>query len=1038
MKIDYLKVQNFMLYKKGKWKFKDKDIIGILAEYTDNPNKSNRAGKCFGKGTPIRMFDGSVKPVEKVKNGQKVMGPDSKHRVVSGVTTGKEEMFEVVSHDETIKFTCNRSHILTLKPSCRIKIFGKTYGKSEVINISIDKYINLAGWKKPMLNLYRSNAIEFEQKSELPLDPYVLGVWLGDGACAANKVTIADKEIFDYLEQFSKDNNTNFNIRKLRQKNGEPYWDVSLTGRITGRGDTASSTSVVSRVLKELNLYNNKHIPDIYLKASIKDRLQLLAGLLDTDSHLSKDRLYEIISKYDKLNSGIIELCRSLGLAVTTRKKPGSINGKLIGYYNRTNIFGDIRKIPCKVERKRTDFFTTKRDVLRKSFIVKSIGRGKYYGFQVNKDSLFLLSDYTVVHNTSILEAMKYVLTGRTRAKKKTQLIHFGEEVMMVEMGLIDDDGKTFKIKRGIDYKNHALLECDWIDKSREAQRAIDELIGCDGKEFELTNFFKQSEINQFMELSPPEKQKYAMKWFNNTHWIELSKNVGKDLSDKEKELTKLRIKKETIGEELGDKKKLLSSIKKLKAKIDIKELKLINYRTKRRKIESKLMSEDEQDDLSEQIDSVEEEINDIEHRLDTQEETKNSISKLKAKKVKLKKKISKLPEYTDSDYKDVINTLHEAKSISKQVKKKLGLVETEFCGICPVLNEGCDRIKKNPKEIKQWKSQVKELDEVCQEAEEEIGWLESAKDLQAGLKATTIQVIQLKRGLTPTKSLAKKRGALKAKFEDLTACMDKAQDAKHSQLLDSICEKIQKIKLGLDGLNQDLGQYQSNLVRIKKAKSRISKIDDSILVLDKEIKDLKYLAFMFGKSGIPSQEIENAFQGIEDEVNFILEKFNTAMEVSFNADKETNEWEEDCVGCGWRFPKGYRQKTCEECGEDRLKKRKDELHLTVLENGNESTFESESGGGKFFISFAVRIALTMLKQRQTGSTFKVLFLDEVDSALDQDARGQLMKMVKTILIKQFGFLQVFWVSHNDAITQSVPYTLKVLRKKKSAVAQWV
>ena len=75
-------------------------------------------------------------------------------------------------------------------------------------------------------------------------------------------------------------------------------------------------------------------------------------------------------------------------------------------------------------------------------------------------------------------------------------------------------------------------LNVKWRPK-KLAQEAIDELIGCDAKEFELTNYFKRKETGGFMELSAPDKQKYMMKWFKNTHWIELHKSVSKDLSDK-------------------------------------------------------------------------------------------------------------------------------------------------------------------------------------------------------------------------------------------------------------------------------------------------------------------------------------------------------------------------------------------------------------------------------------------------------------------------------------------------------------------------
>lgn len=639
---------------------------------------------------------------------------------------------------------------------------------------------------------------------------------------------------------------------------------------------------------------------------------------------------------------------------------------------------------------------------------------------------------------TTILEAMKYNLTGKTRAKTKTQLIHHGEEVMMTEMGLIDENGTLFVIKRGHDYKNHSMLECDWVDKKRDAQKAIDELIGCDGKEFELTNFFKKKETGDFMTLSPPEKQKYVMKRFNNTHWIELYKSVSDDLTKKLKELDKIRTKRETIVEDTGDAKKVKAKVKLLEEKITKKEASIQALRSKRKLLEKKLKSDAEIDDLEDELNTIDEQLREIEHSISVQEEIRHKITDVELKIDALKKKKKKLGVMNTSVYKEYISEKSKCENEAKEIRAKLKTVEKNFCGICPLLNEGCDRIKKDPKQIKLWGKKVKELDAYSQNFEDRIDKMERAKVVQTSLKDAENKLSQLTKGKKGTKPLAEKKKALEAKFEALKAEIDKGKDDKLQSKIDAISLKITKKKLGLDGLNQKLGQYQSNLVRIKKAKSRVEEIDNSILVLDKEIKDLKYLAFMFGKSGIPSQEVENAFQDIEGEVNFILEKFNTPMEVSFNAYKETGKLEEDCVGCGWRFPKGYRQSTCQECGEERLFKRKDELHLKVIEYGNESAFEMESDGGQFFVSFAVRIALTMLKQRQTGSNFRVLFLDEIDSSLDKDAREQLMKLITTILIKKFGFVQIFWVSHFDNIQENLPHTLRVLRKKKSATAKWV
>jgi len=161
-------------------------------------------------------------------------------------------------------------------------------------------------------------------------------------------------------------------------------------------------------------------------------------------------------------------------------------------------------------------------------------------------------------------------------------------------------------------------------------------------------------------------------------------------------------------------------------------------------------------------------------------------------------------------------------------------------------------------------------------------------------------------------------------------------------------------------------------------------------------------------------------------------------VNIEFKPDRELQSYEDCCVACGWEFPKGTRTKECENCGEKRRKKRKDEPELRVIDNGSEESFGLESGGGKTMISLSVRTALTLLKRRQTGSEFNVLFLDEVDAMLDQENKIAFMNLVTKILIKKFGFEQIFWISHDSRISESTPHTLKVVRNGKYSKAGWL
>ena len=637
---------------------------------------------------------------------------------------------------------------------------------------------------------------------------------------------------------------------------------------------------------------------------------------------------------------------------------------------------------------------------------------------------------------TTIMEAIKYALHGNTRAKKEIKLIHNGEEFMEVELGLIDDGGKIYKIRRGRDHKNNGLLECDWVDKKKEAQKEINLLVGCNKEEFELINYFKQSDINKFMLLPANEKKEHLMKWLDNTHWNKLFNAVDVDLKDKRKQLAKKHTKKETILEDLGDKGKIEKRVDKTKNKIKERKKKVEALNVKYKKLQKKHRSGVDIEDLKQQQCDVLEQINDLNNSIDENSLLKEESKSLIKKAEKIKRKVKKL-NFDCNDRKEYYGQQKVYEKEANVLEDLLDKLEDEegTCGICPLLNESCDRIMADPKRIKEVKKKLSIIDKDCQNLQKEIDRFDNMEARKERVKEVKKAASELRARWKQPKPLKTKLKALKRRYESLSVSLERGQED-ISDKLEMILIKASNQEKGLDELNQKLGQYKSRIQQIEKANEKVLKIDKSVKKLEVEIEDLKYLSLMFGKNGIPSQEIENAFCEIESDINFLLGKI-TSFEVSFNADKELGKWESECVGCGWTYRKGYRKKECEECGEPRNRKRKDELHLTIVEHGYESDFELDSGGGQTFISFAVRIALTLLKRRKIASQLDVLFLDEIDSALDEDAREQIMKLV-WLLVKSLGFKQIFMVSHNKKIKESVPHTLLVQRYEKHAKAKWV
>ena len=141
-------------------------------------------GKCFAKGTPIMMSDGTTKRVEDVKVGDSLMGDDSRPRRVLSLATGVEEMFDIVDPKGSAHYTVNRSHILSLKYRSTTKrvIHGVTYGWDDVLDISVDDYLKLPplyhGARSPLRG-YRV-PVSFPGQ-DVPEDPYGVGSRLWQG-----------------------------------------------------------------------------------------------------------------------------------------------------------------------------------------------------------------------------------------------------------------------------------------------------------------------------------------------------------------------------------------------------------------------------------------------------------------------------------------------------------------------------------------------------------------------------------------------------------------------------------------------------------------------------------------------------------------------------------------------------------------------------------------------------------------------------------------------------------------------------------------
>jgi hypothetical protein len=436
------------------------------------------SGKCHGIDTPIIMHDGNIKKVQDIKIGDYIMGDDSKKRKVLSLVRGEDEMYEIIPVKGD-KFIVNQEHILCLKVSGhptlkqtaaksyyveyvennefktknlkdkkeQAEIFYKNQKKIEqIIEISVKDYLKLSNHRKQILKIYKV-PINFPL-IKIPLDPYMLGFWLGDGSKHGAQITTQDTKVLFYFRKHLKDLNLMLSYsdmydygissnrtpilketcnecnKKLIKKNRKYYFCNNECSINYKKG-------IFRKTLQELNLIKNKHIPDIYKFNSRENRLKLLAGLIDSDGHLKANQGFEFTQKNEKLMDDIVYLCRSLGFSCykTIKKTSWTYKGvKKYGTAFRIHINGEgIEEIPTLCDRKKAQPRKQVKNVLVTGIKVKHIGKGKYYGFNLDGNKRYLLGDFTVTHNslTSInllkhfeREGFNFLFITRTTLKK--------------------------------------------------------------------------------------------------------------------------------------------------------------------------------------------------------------------------------------------------------------------------------------------------------------------------------------------------------------------------------------------------------------------------------------------------------------------------------------------------------------------------------------------------------------------------------------------------------------------------------------------
>lgn len=410
---------------------------------------------CFAENTPILLWNREIKMSQHIEIGDELIGDDGNKRIVEDVCSGQDDLYEIQQNNGNV-YVVNSKHTLVLKMT----------GKNEIIHMTIEEYMKLTNAMKNNFYGFKSNnGINYE-KQDVLLEPYMLGLWLGgsqrdsvrsteDGTSVNSVIATNDDEIREYVNNWCVNNDAELvqeSKYKLRiRRKGYSFYNCQRQLHVVAHGKESLSgekyenipksnrTNPFTDLLKKYNLIGNKHIPNEYLFNDRETRLKLLAGIIDTDGHVTKESKGKrvcIIQTGKIFSEQIIYLAKSLGFLVNHQIRErkncvifnceprdcksflfenahsGSFSSEKsdvamhIENVQRCkdqyviNISGEkLEEISTILPRKKCANSAPNKDYFKTSISVKKIEFGNYYGWNVNDNHRFILNDFTVVKN---------------------------------------------------------------------------------------------------------------------------------------------------------------------------------------------------------------------------------------------------------------------------------------------------------------------------------------------------------------------------------------------------------------------------------------------------------------------------------------------------------------------------------------------------------------------------------------------------------------------------------------------------------------
>ncbi len=663
-----------------------------------------------------------------------------------------------------------------------------------------------------------------------------------------------------------------------------------------------------------------------------------------------------------------------------------------------------------------------------------------------NTFNIACLAGENGVGKSSLLEAISWVLWGKSRAGSDDDLINLRADEMWVELNF-QAQGNNYKVlrKRSRKKRGHSELYLYSFnkktsgfysiseDKISDTQEKIGKLLKTPYRIFVNSAYLRQGKADEFTTKTAAERKEILAEILDLKLYDELSGTAREKAKIAKTETESLKIQIQDLKEQISEKPQAKNDFLKLKKQIATLKEKTKKAESIVQKLQSKIVKkqilDQENQTLSENLTDIIREGKELKiEALENLAEIKDTNQTLKQENKILTdfKKLQDLQKAEEQFAKKQIQVLELVKDEAalKADKNKIEVQISKISKIskCPTClrkmskNEADKIISNLKKELKD--SVLNKLTKLNQKIKK-IGYDKTKHQrIKEGIEELKISELEknkldrqkavLKEKLKAKEKLAKQIQIKKKEYLEKSSRLKKVE--KEIKVFIPFEEKLETEKADLENLQnqtaelrEKIGVLRQKLTQIAESENRLTEKSKLAKKAEKETDIFLELADIFSKKGIQARILETAIPEIENQANIILDELTqSTMQIALVTQKK--------------------KKTSEDLIET--------LDIQIKDQLGARKYEMFSGGEAFRINFALRIALSRFLAQRAGAKLQFLAIDEGFGTQDEIGRRQLVEAINNI---SKDFEKILVITHIQELKDSFETRIDVTKDEKGS-----